>query len=107
MLQILNYGPKQLRNFTADLSNKILSYPDQMIGRPLYLGEFVRVFEEETGIRLTEDNIREIAKGPGESKYLSQEYAEAINNAAIAADKQAIMSTTSRNPILAIEKFKR
>ena len=106
MLQILNYGPKQLRNFTADLSNKILSYPDQMIGRPLYLGEFVRVFEEETGIRLTEDNIREIAKGPGESKYLSQEYAEAINNSAIAADKQAIMSTTSRNPILAIEKFK-
>jgi hypothetical protein len=106
MLQILNYGPKQLRNFTADLSNKILSYPDQMIGRPLYLGEFVRVFEQETGIRLTEDNIREMAKGPGESKYLSQEYAEAINKAAIAADKQAIMSTTSRNPILAIEKFK-
>ena len=107
LLQINNYGPKQLRNFTADLSNKILSYPDQMIGRPLYLGEFVRVFEEETGIRLTEDNIREMAKGPGESKYLSQEYAEAINKAAIAADKQAIMSTTSRNPILAIEKFKR
>ncbi len=107
LLQINNYGPKQLRNFTADLSNKILSYPDQMIGRPLYLGEFVRVFEQETGIRLTEDNIREMAKGPGESKYLSQEYAEAINKAAIAADKQAIMSTTSRNPILAIEKFKR
>ena len=107
LLQINNYGPKQLRNFTADLSNRILSYPDQMIGRPLYLGEFVRVFEQETGIRLTEDNIREMAKGPGESKYLSQEYAEAINKAAIAADKQAIMSTTSRNPILAIEKFKR
>jgi len=107
LLQINNYGPKQLRNFTADLSNKILSYPDQMIGRPLYLGEFVRVFEQETGIRLTEDNIREMAKGPGESKYLSQEYADAINKAAIAADKQAIMSTTSRNPILAIEKFKR
>ena len=46
LLQINNYGPKQLRNFTADLSNKILSYPDQMIGRPLYLGEFVRVFED-------------------------------------------------------------
>ena len=107
LLQINNYGPKQLRNFTADLSNKILSYPDQMIGRPLYLGEFVRVFEEETGIRLTENDIRDMAKGPGESKYLSQEYAEAINKAAIAADKQAIMSTTSRNPILAIEKFKR
>ncbi len=107
LLQINNYGPKQLRNFTADLSNKILSYPDQMIGRPLYLGEFVRVFEQETGIRLTEDDIREMAEGPGESKYLSQEYAEAINKAAIAADKQAIMSTTSRNPILAIEKFKR
>ena len=107
LLQINNYGPKQLRNFTADLSNKILSYPDQMIGRPLYLGEFVRVFEQETGIRLTEDDIRKMAKGPGESKYLSQEYAEAIKKAAIAADKQAIMSTTSRNPILAIEKFKR
>lgn len=107
LLQINNYGPKQLRNFTADLSNRILSYPDQMIGRPLYLGEFVRVFEQETGIRLTEDNIRDMAKGPGESKYLSQEYAEAIEKAAIAADKQAIMSTTSRNPILAIEKFKR
>lgn len=107
LLQINNYGPKQLRNFTAELSNKILSYPDQMIGRPLYLGEFVRVFEQETEIRLTEDDIRDMAKGPGESKYLSQEYAEAINKAAIAADKQAIMSTTSRNPILAIEKFKR
>ena len=53
------------------------------------------MFEEETGIRLTEDNIRDMAKGPGESKYLSQEYAEAIEKAAIAADKQAIMSTTS------------
>ena len=106
MLQILNYGPKQLRNFTADLSNKILSYPDQMIGRPLYLGEFVRVFEQETGIRLTQDDIRKMAEGPGESIYLTDEYAEAINKAAIAADKQAIMSTTSRNPILAIEKFK-
>jgi hypothetical protein len=104
ILQILNYGPKQLRNFTADLSNKILSYPDQMIGRPLYLGEFVRVFEEKTGIKLTEKDIQEIADG--ESKYLSLDYAEALNEAAIAADKQAIMSTTSRNPILGIEKFK-
>jgi hypothetical protein len=107
LLQIMNYGPKQLRNFTADLSNKILSYPDQMIGRPLYLGEFVRVFEQETGIRLTEDDIRDMAEGPGKSKYLTEEYADAINKASIAADKQAIMSTTSRNPILAIEKFKR
>ena len=107
LLQIMNYGPKQLRNFTADLSNKILSYPDQMIGRPLYLGEFVRVFEQETGIRLTEDDIREMAEGPGKSKYLTEEYADGINKASIAADKQAIMSTTSRNPILAIEKFKR
>ena len=74
MLQILNYGPKQLRNFTADLSNKILSYPDQMIGRPLYLGEFVRVFEQETGIRLTEDDIREMAEGPGKSKYLTMSF---------------------------------
>ena len=103
--QILNYGPKQLRNFTADLSNRILSYPDQMIGRPLYLGEFVKVFEQETGIKLSQDEIQKIADG--ESKYLSLQYADDINKAAIAADKQAIMSTTSRNPILAIEKFKR
>jgi hypothetical protein len=103
--QILNYGPKQLRNFTADLSNRILSYPDQMIGRPLYLGEFVRVFKQETGITLSQDEIQKIADG--KSKYLSLQYADAINKAAIAADRQAIMSTTSRNPILAIEKFKR
>jgi len=105
ILQILNYGPKQLRNITSDLSNKILSYPDQMIGRPLYLGEFVKVFEEKTGIRLTEKDIQKIADR--KSKYLSLDYAEALNEAAIAADKQAIMSTTSRNPILGIEKFKR
>jgi len=105
--QILNSTLKPIREFTSELSNKMLSYPDQMIGRPLYIGEFVRVFQEETGIKLTQDDIIKMSEGPGKSKYLTLEYAEAIKKAGIAADKQAIMSTTSRNPILAIEKFKR
>ena len=107
MSQILNLTVKPIREFTAELSNKMLSYPDQMIGRPLYIGEFVRVFQQETGIKLTQDDIIKMSEGPGKSKYLTLEYAEAIKKAGIAADKQAIMSTTSRNPILAIEKFKR
>ncbi len=105
--QILNFTVKPIREFTAELSNKMLSYPDQMIGRPLYIGEFVRVFQQETGVKLTQDDIIKMSEGPGKSKYLTLEFAEAIKKAGIAADKQAIMSTTSRNPILAIEKFKR
>ena len=107
MSQILNFTVKPIREFTSQLSNKMLSYPDQMIGRPLYIGEFVRVFEQETGVKLTQDDIIKMSEGPGKSKYLTLEFAEAIKKAGIAADKQAIMSTTSRNPILAIEKFKR
>ena len=107
MSQILNFTVKPIREFTAELSNRMLSYPDQMIGRPLYIGEFVKVFEQETGVKLTQDDIIKMSEGPGKSKYLTLEFAEAIKKAGIAADKQAIMSTTSRNPILAIEKFKR
>ena len=100
---IAGFGGKQLASFVDKLANNVLSKPDQWISRPLYFGEFSKVFQQETGITLTNDDMVAIAKG--DSKYLGDEYKLAIETAAVAADTQSIQMATSKNPYNSIAKL--
>ena len=100
---IASFGGKQLASFVDKLANNVLSKPDQWISRPLYFGEFSKVFQQETGITLTNDDMVAIAKG--DSKYLGDEYKLAIETAAVAADTQSIQMATSKNPYNSIAKL--
>lgn len=100
---IAGFGGKQIASFVDKLANNVLSKPDQWISRPLYFGEFAKVFQDETGITLTNDDLIAIANG--DSKYLTDEYKLAIESAAVAADTQSIQMATSKNPYNSIAKL--
>ena len=100
---IAGFGGKQLAYYVNKLANNVLSAPDQWISRPLFMGEFAKTFKAETGITLTSDDMKAIAEG--DSKYLGDEYKDAVEKAVISADKQSIQMATSKNPFNAIDKL--
>ena len=67
----------------------------------MYFASFAAAFEKETGVSLTEQDLRDIASG--ESKYLDNK--EAITNSRIAADAEVIRMATSVNPFNTILKL--
>ena len=100
---IAGFGGKQLAYYVNKLANNVLSAPDQWISRPLFMGEFAKTFKAETGITLTSDDMKAIAEG--DSKYLGDEYKDAVEKSVISADKQSIQMATSKNPFNAIDKL--
>jgi len=100
---IAGFGGKQVADFVNKLANNVLSAPDQWISRPLFMGEFAKTFKAETGITLTSDDMKAIAEG--DSKYLGDEYKDAVEKSVISADKQSIQMATSKNPFNAIDKL--
>ena len=97
-------GGKWFTSQVDKLANNILSAPDQWISRPLYFGEFARVFKQETGVQLSGKDMEQIAEG--KSKYITEKkYKEAIDKSAMAADKQSVQMATSRNPFNTIDKL--
>ena len=100
---IAGFGGKQLSYYVNKIANNVLSAPDQWISRPLFMGEFAKTFKAETGITLTSDDMKAIAEG--DSKYLGDEYKDAVEKSVISADKQSIQMATSKNPFNAIDKL--
>ena len=90
----------------AEVINQfLLSAGDQAIARPLFYGMFTTEFKKETGIKLTEQDLIDIADG--KSKYLSQEYEGAIKKATEKADDAMTRMATSRNPYDMVLKYRK
>ena len=66
------------------VANKILSYPDQVLSRPIWFGSFADSFAESTGIKLKPKDFDAISDGT--SKYLGSEFKEAREKAVSKAD---------------------
>ena len=92
---------KGLGEATDFIASNIISMPDKAISRPMYFASFAAAFEKETGVSLTEQDLRDIASG--ESKYLDNK--EAITNSRIAADAEVVRMATSVNPFNSILKL--
>ncbi len=92
---------KGLGEATDFIASNIISMPDKAISRPMYFASFAAAFKKETGVSLTEQDLRDIASG--ESKYLDNK--EAITNSRIAADAEVVRMATSVNPFNSILKL--
>lgn len=89
-------GLPQVAGAVNKLSNKILSFPDQVLSRPLWFQTYSDAFSKATGIKLTSKDFKKIAEG--DSKYLGPEFQEARKTAVDAADNAIVVLSTSNNP---------
>ena len=105
---IMNLGVNQTAAGINTMANKLMSYPDQAISRPLWFGSFADSFAKATKelngkeIKLTVEDYKKI--GDGTSQYLTPEFKEARERAKNAADANAITIATSTNPYNTILK---
>ena len=99
---VMNLGPKQAAGAIDVIASKIISTPDLAISRPMWFGTFAYEFEKQTGIELTDADMRAIADGT--SKYLSKEYKISVKKAVDLADKSSIRVSTTRNPFKGVIK---
>jgi len=107
--ELLKYtGVKSVAKLTDKVASKIITFPDQMMARPLWFGSWATAFEaqvkKETGktIKITSQDISKIADGT--SQYLSPEYKKARDVATARADAKTITLATSNNPFDGIIK---
>lgn len=105
---IMNLGLNQTAAGINTMANKLMSYPDQAISRPLWFGSFADSFAKATKelngkeIKLTVEDYKKI--GDGTSQYLTPEFKEARESAKNTADANAITVATSTNPYNTILK---
>jgi hypothetical protein len=105
---IMNLGINQTASGINTMANKLMSYPDQAISRPLWFGSFADSFAKATKelngkeVKLTVEDYKKI--GDGTSQYLTPEFKEAREIAKNAADANAITVATSTNPYNTILK---
>jgi hypothetical protein len=105
---IMNLGINQTAAGINTMANKLMSYPDQAISRPLWFGSFADSFAKATKelngkeVKLTVEDYKKI--GDGTSQYLTPEFKEAREIAKNAADANAITVATSTNPYNTILK---
>ena len=105
---IMNLGVNQTAAGINTMANKLMSYPDQAISRPLWFGSFADSFAKATKelngkeIKLTVEDYKKI--GDGTSQYLTPEFKEARESAKNTADANAITVATSTNPYNTILK---
>lgn len=105
---IMNLGLNQTAAGINAMANKLMSYPDQAISRPLWFGSFADSFAKATKelngkeVKLTVEDYKKI--GDGTSQYLTPEFKEARERAKNAADANAITVATSTNPYNTILK---
>ncbi len=95
-------GIKQTFAAVNEVGNKVLSYPDQVLSRPMWFGAFADSFAETTGIKLTSEDFKKIADGT--SKYLGVDFKEARQEATQKADGSVVVMATSSNPFDGILK---
>ena len=107
--ELLKYtGVKSVAKLTDKAASKIITFPDQMMARPLWFGSWATAFEAQvkkaTGkkIKITAEDFKKIADGT--SEYLSPEYANARATATAQADAKTITLATSNNPFDSIIK---
>ena len=107
--ELLKYtGVKSVANLTNKVASKIITFPDQMMARPLWFGSWATAFEaqvkKETGktIKITAKDMSKIADGT--SEYLSPEFKKARDIATARADAKTITLATSNNPFDSIIK---
>ena len=107
--ELLKYtGVKSVGTLTDKVASKIITFPDQMMSRPLWFGSWATAFEaqvkKETGktIKITSQDFSKIADGT--SQYLSPEYKKARDMATARADAKTITLATSNNPFDSIIK---
>jgi hypothetical protein len=95
-------GLKQTASVVNQIANKTLSYPDQILSRPMWFGSFADAFAERTGVKLTSADFKKIADGT--SEYLGPEFKEALEFATSKADANVVIMATSSNPFDGILK---
>ena len=96
-------GLPQYAGVVNKIANKVLSFPDQVLSRPLWFQTYSDAFAQATGIKLTSKDFKKIAEG--DSKYLGPEFQEARNIAVDKADNAIVVMSTSNNPYDGILKI--
>ena len=99
---LLRLGPKQLASSVDAIAGAVISTPDRAMTRPMWYGTFALAFETETGIKLSKQDFIEI--GEGTSKYLTDEYSDAIKKSTRDADKMGVKISSSQNPFKGVIK---
>lgn len=89
----------RVADVTSDL---LISTPDKVISKAYYVADFINNFEKETGIRLTNDDLKKISEGT--SQYLSPEFESAIQKARQTADSDIVRMAASGNSFNTILK---
>jgi hypothetical protein len=89
----------RVADVTSDL---LISTPDKVVSKAYYVADFVNNFESETGIKLTESDLRKIADGT--SEYLSPEYETSLQKARQKADSDIVRMAASGNSFNTILK---
>ena len=89
----------RVADVTSDL---LISTPDKVVSKAYYVADFVNNFEKETGIKLTESDLRKISDGT--SEYLSPEYETALQKARQKADSDIVRMAASGNSFNTILK---
>ncbi len=95
-------GPKQTISAIDQIAGAIISTPDRAMTRPMWYGTFALKFEAETGIKLSKKDFVEI--GEGTSKYLSDEYSDAVKKSTAEADRMGVRISSSQNPFKGVIK---
>lgn len=89
----------RVADVTSDL---LISTPDKVVSKAYYVADFVNSFEAETGIKLTESDLRKISDGT--SEYLSPEYETALQKSRQKADSDIVRMAASGNSFNTILK---
>jgi hypothetical protein len=88
---------------TADVvSDLLISTPDKVVSKAYYVANFINNFQDITGVKLTEAELRKIADGT--SQYLSPEFESAIKDARQKADSNIVRMAASGNSFNTILK---
>jgi hypothetical protein len=88
---------------TADVvSDLLISTPDKVVSKAYYVANFINNFQDITGVKLTEAELRKIADGT--SQYLSPEFESAIKEARQKADSNIVRMAASGNSFNTILK---
>ncbi len=95
-------GPKQTISAIDQIAGAIISTPDRAMTRPMWYGTFALKFQAETGIELSKKDFIEI--GEGTSKYLSDEYSDAVKKSTAEADRMGVRISSSQNPFKGVIK---
>ena len=89
----------RVADVTSDL---LISTPDKVVSKAYYVADFVNNFESETGVKLTESDLRKISDGT--SEYLSPQYETALQKARQKADSDIVRMAASGNSFNTILK---